>query len=167
MAKTFSRKAFREWLDILAKVCVKTRDNFTCQIQRPEDHTGACAGRMQPLDYNCQWCHIISRNSYNWRWSLLNALCGCGHCHNWAHANPVPFGIWFAEKYPIRNVLLNIPLRNVTWRKSDFEDMERRLVEMAIILNVDILHIPDKGNTHYQSRFEIRKAKYTALKEKI
>lgn len=161
MAK-FSKKAFREWLDTLAKVCVKTRDDFTCQIQ----HDDECAGRMKPLDFNCQWCHVKSKNSYNYRWLLLNILCGCGHCHQWGHANPNEFGVWYADKYPIRNVLLNMPLKNFTWREADFKDIERRLLEIAIILNVDVLNIPDRGGWKFRSRFLKRKAKYEALKER-
>jgi hypothetical protein len=150
MAKKFSKKAFRSWLDTLAKVCVKTRDNYTCQIK----HDDKCAGRMQPLDKNCQWCHIESRSSNNWRWSPLGAICGCGHCHAWAHSKPVQFGIWFADKYPIRNVLLSMPISNHTWRESDFKDMERRLLEIAVILKVDVLNVPTISG--HRRRFEIR-----------
>jgi len=153
MAKRrFSKPAFRDWLDTLAKVCVKTRDNFTCQMGFDEE----CAGQMQPFDFNCQWCHIQSKNSYNWRWFSFNALTGCGHCHQWAHANPNQFGVWYAEKYPMRNVFLCFPLSNHTWREPDFTDMEHRLLRLATILNVDPLVVTEWHN--YRRRYELRTA---------
>lgn len=154
MAKRkFSKRAFKKWLDTLAKVCVKTRDDFTCQIRRPEDHTGACSGKMEPLDKNCQWCHIKSRNSNNLRWVLLNGLCGCGHCHQWAHANPVPFGVWFAENYKVRFDYINLQRKNYTWREEDFREVERYLLLKAIDLEVDVMNIPDRGR-NYRKRFK-------------
>ena len=147
--RKFSKKAIRSWLDTLAKVCVKTRDDFTCQIQ----HEG-CAGAMMPLDNNCQWCHIVSRNSNNLRWVLLNALCGCGHCHQWVHANPTAFGVWFANKYPYRYDYLNAPRKLRTWREPDFRLIEKQLLLKAIDLEVDVLHVPTISG--HRRRFEIR-----------
>ena len=95
MAKKFQARPFKRWLDALAREIVKTRDDRTCQIGRP-----GCYGTMLPKDKNCQWCHIKSRNTNDLRWDAINALTGCGHCHQWAHANPDSFGVWFAEKYP-------------------------------------------------------------------
>jgi len=148
--RKFSKRAFKSWLDTLAKICVKTRDDFTCQIQ----HDG-CSGTMVPLDNNCQWCHIISRSSNIFRWDLLDALCGCGQCHSWAHANPTAFGVWFADKYPYRYRCLNLPRKNFTWREDDFRQVEVYLLNKAIDLKVDILNIPDRGRG-YRRRFETR-----------
>ena len=164
MAKRkFSKSAFREWLDTLAKVVVKTRDEFTCQINHDED----CSGTMTPLDNNCQWCHIKSKKSYNFRWELLDALCGCGHCHAWAHANPNEFGVWFAKKYSRRNEYLNIPRDNRTWRECDFWDVEAFLLQKCIDLNVDVLNVPDRGGWKFRAKFlrRVDEFKHEALKE--
>jgi hypothetical protein len=150
MAKKFKVEPFKEWLDVLAKVVVKTRDGFTCQIV----HDPACSGTMIPLDKNCQWCHIKSRKSNKTRWDLLNTLTGCGHCHAWAHANPNEFGVWFAAKYPHRDGWINAVQKqpNKTWRQKDFEQIERFLLQKSIDLNVDYLHV----NTKYRDRFKRR-----------
>jgi len=147
--KRFSKKAFRDWLDTLAKVCVKTRDGFTCQIQ----HDSECAGTMESLDNNCQWCHIKSKKSYNLRWDFLNILCGCGHCHAWGHSNPNEFGVWFAKKYPWRDEYINMPRANKVWREPDFKEVESFLLGKAIDLEVDVLSIPDRARG-YRKRFE-------------
>ena len=149
MAK-FKPRPFKRWLDHLCSVVVKTRDGFTCQIQRP-----GCAGQMPPGDHNCQWCHIISRTANKTRWDLINALTGCGHCHQWAHANPVEFGLWFYDKYPYReehlhNIATLVP--NKTWRQADFEEVEKALLEKVVDLEVDPLSI----NKTYRAKF-IRK----------
>lgn len=148
MAK-FRVKPFKKWLDVLAAIIVKTRDDFTCQIT----HDSECTGGMSPLDENCQWCHIKSRNSNATRWEQLNAITGCGHCHAWAHANPVEFGIWFNTKYPHRKdaiEYLEILNRRKTWRKCDFELIESVLLQKAMNLNVDYMHV----NTAYRLRFK-------------
>lgn len=146
--RKFSKRAFKDWLDTLAKVCVKTRDDFTCQIQ----YDASCSGTMQPLDHNCQWCHIKSRNSNNLRWDLLNALCGCGRCHQWAHANPNQFGVWFKEKYYYRDGYINLPRASKVWREDDFREVESFLLQKAIDLEVDSLTIPERNG--YRKRFE-------------
>jgi hypothetical protein len=154
MAK-FKVKPFKKWLDCLAGVIVKTRDNFQCQIV----HDPACAGTMQPLDLNCQCCHIISRSSNNTRWDLLNLITGCGHCHNFAHKNPVEFGVWFAGKYRHRIDWIDCVSRQSkkTWRQSDFEEIERKLLQKAIDLNVDYLHVNTKYRDRFKRRFEEQK----------
>ena len=150
MAKRkFKVKPFKDWLDDLAKVCVKTRDNFTCQFGRE-----GCAGRMIPFDKNCQWCHIQSRKSNNWRWFGFNALTGCGHCHAWAHDKPTEFGFWFAENYPIRNVFLCFPLSNHPWREPDFRDIEARLMKTAVILKVDYMNFPQRFRGRFKAKYE-------------
>ena len=149
--KKFYKKAFREWLDTLAKVVVKNRDDFTCQI----NHDSECSGKMEPLDFNCQWVHIKSRKSNNTRWMILNAICGCGHCHSWAHDNPNEFGVWFATKYPELNKYLNLPRKAHTWYESDFRLIERQLLRKAIDLEVDYLTVPERGRG-YQARFRKR-----------
>lgn len=153
--RKFSRKAAVDWLDMLCKTCVKVRDNFTCQIQIIEcDHIkcNGCSGRMAQGDFDCQWCHIKSARRYHSRWLPFNSLCLCGHCHSWAHDNPVEFGVWFAEKYPERDVLLRIPREAKTWREVDFNNMERTLLLWAVELEVKAYHFPQS----YRKRFKIR-----------
>lgn len=159
MAKRkFHKRAFREWLDTLAKVVVKTRDDFTCQIQ----HDNECSGTMKPLDYDCQWLHIKSRKSNNLRWNLFNAMCGCGHCHGWAHDNPIAFGVWFTTKYPELYKYLNMPRETHTWRENDYKLIERQLLRKAIDLDVDFLTVPDRGRG-YRDRFRKRIAELDSL----
>jgi len=153
MAKRkFKAKPFKNWLDILAKVCVKTDANFTCEIRRE-----GCAGRMMPLDKNCQWCHIKSRSSNTYRWLRTNALCGCGHCHQWAHANPDAFGAWFAEEHLGDYLFLNFPMHPYTWREDDFKKEERRLLLYAAELNVDPLNVPVSYRTRFMRAMEALK----------
>lgn len=145
MAKRkFGKRAFKNWLDTLAKICIKTRDDFTCQIKRE-----GCSGTMQPLDFNCQWCHIKSKKSNDFRFDMLNALCGCAHCHAWAHANPVLFGVWFIETYPYRAEYINRPTKIKTWREDDFKKIEAGLLQKAIDLEIDSLIVP----VRYRKRF--------------
>jgi len=149
MAKRkFYKKAFRKWLDTLAKVVVKNRDDFTCRI----NHDGECSGKMEPLDNDCQWCHIKSRKSNNTRWLIPNAICGCGHCHSWAHDNPNEFGVWFANKYPHLDEYLNIPRESHSWREDDYRLIESQLLRKAIDLDVDYMTVPDRGRG-YRKRF--------------
>lgn len=152
MAKRkFHKRAFREWLDTLAKVVVKNRDDFTCQIK----HDSECSGTMEPLDNNCQWVHIKSRKSNNTRWNLFNAICGCGHCHAWAHDNPNEFGVWFATKYPELDKYLNMPRDSHTWRESNYKLVECQLLRKAIDLEVDFMTVPDRSRG-YRDRFRKR-----------
>ena len=147
--KGFDRKSFRKWLDILAKVVVKARDNHTCQIHIDD----ACAGAMPPGDNNCQWCHITGRNNNNLRWDLLNALTGCGHCHRWAHDNPVQFGRWLETTYPHIATYISMPVHNVhrTWKEDDYLEIERRLLEKAVELDVDFMWVPTSSG--YREKF--------------
>lgn len=147
--KGFHRKAFRKWLDILAKVVVKARDSHTCQIHIDDK----CAGTMMPGDHNCQWCHITGRNNNNLRWELLNALTGCGHCHRWAHDNPTKFGRWFNAKYPYVQTFLDLPEHDVhhTWKETDYLEIERRLLEKAVELDVDFMWVPTSSG--YRGKF--------------
>jgi len=148
----FKAKPFKKWLDTLVAAVVKTRDGFTCQIV----HDPACAGTMIPLDQNCQTCHIISRSSNSTRWDLMNLITGCGHCHNFAHKNPVEFGVWFANKYPHRMSWIDCMSRQSTktWKRADFEEIERKLLQKAIDLNVDYLHINKAYRNKFKRRFE-------------
>lgn len=151
--KKFKAKPFKDWLDHLAAVVVKTRDDFTCQIgHTPYDkRSNGCAGTMSPGDFNCQCCHIESRNENKTRWDLLNLVTGCGNCHAWAHAHPARFGVWFIQRFPHRDAHINEMLfqPNKTWRQADFEEVEIFLLRKARDLNVDCITV----NTRYRVKF--------------
>lgn len=159
MARKFSKKAFREWLDCIAKVTCKTDDNFTCQMRLSEN----CAGAMLPLDKNCQWCHIKSKESYKVRWLPENAITGCGQCHAYAHDNPDEFIRWFKKAYPHRTEIIesakNQP--NKIWRESDFLEMEKVLLQEALAVGVDYIN----ATKWHGFRMRLKK-KLEALKEK-
>ncbi len=140
MAKRkFSKKAFKIWLDNIAKLICKTDDNFTCQIQLSDN----CAGQMMPLDFNCQWCHIKSKKSYNVRWLFEDAITGCGSCHAYAHDNPDEFILWFTKTYPHRLKIIDEAMRrpSKTWYESDFRAMETELLLEAKRIGVDYLNM--------------------------
>lgn len=140
MAKRkFSKKAFKLWLDCIAKITCKTDDNFTCQIRLSKD----CAGAMMPLDCNCQWCHIKRKKSYNVRWLAENAITGCGQCHNYAHDNPDEFIKWFIKNYPHRLIKIEEAMQkpSKTWHEADFRDMERELLLEAKRVDVDYMNM--------------------------
>jgi len=142
MAKRkFSKKAFKIWLDCIAKITCKTDDNFTCQMHLSEN----CAGAMMPFDNNCQWCHIKSKQSYKMRWLAENAVTGCGQCHAYAHSNPDEFIKWFEKTYPHRSRIINkhnqYPSR--TWRESDFLAMEVELLKEAKSVGVDYMNVTE------------------------
>ncbi len=154
MARKFKAKPFKNWLDTLAKVVVKARDDYTCQkCPTPVVITNP---------YDCQWAHVYSRNSNIIRWDLLNALTLCGHCHQWGHSCPVEFGVWFAETYPARQAYLIEPIpdwsgqvkprrqHNTNWKEDDFKRIEAYLLQKAVDFDVDYMRVP----TSYRARFK-------------
>ena len=148
--KKFEKKPFRDWLDCLARIVVKTDADFTCEIQQSSN----CAGRMMPLSFNCQWCHIKSRNRNDLRWNWDNALCGCGSCHQWAHANPDEFGIWFKENYPGRYQLINDMPPFHPWKEDDYKRWEWLLLTEAKRIEVDYLNIPERFRMRLKRKLE-------------
>jgi len=80
----------------------------------------------------------------------MNALTGCGRCHQWAHANPHEFGVWFAEKYSYRYDYLSSPKPIKKWHEDDFLEVENYLIYKAIDLDVDWINMP----VEYQVRFK-------------
>ena len=122
MARKFKKTPFRKWLDFLAKNVVKADANYTCEIQQAND----CPVHLRPLDENTQWCHIKSRNSNIVRWSVHNALCGCGQCHQWAHANPDEFGPWFAAEHPRASAIINELIQRppFPWKEEHFRQIQ-------------------------------------------
>ena len=147
MAKKFNKTAFRRWLDYLCKVTSKTGDNFTCQ---------KCGKNLQCDRYNCQWCHIKSRNRNNLRWDIANNETLCGTCHAWAHANPDVSWEWLYEKYPGRKIYLNDkakePLK--TWREADYIEIEEYLLSKARDLNVDVYDFPKEFRVRFRRKMK-------------
>ena len=141
--RKFSKRAFRSWLDALAAFVVKERDQRTCQ---------KCGLVMMPFDENCQWAHIKSRTENAWRWDILNALTLCGHCHQWAHANPAQWGVWLHEHRPALYVHIyeGEPRPSRPWKQWDYLQIEVGLLEKCRDLETDPLHMTTWHN--YQSR---------------
>jgi len=152
MAKKFKKKPFRDWLDTLARIVVKTDDNFTCQIQQSPN----CAGQMLPLDKNCQWCHIKSRSRNDLRWHCLNNITGCGQCHQWGHANPNDFGVWFAKTYPKRQEIINLIAQQHphTWYEGEYKAVELSLLTEAKRIGVDYMNIPERFRMRLKRKLE-------------
>lgn len=158
MAKRkFNKVQFRKWLDCIAKVTCKTDDNFTCQMKLAED----CQGRMMPLDNNCQWCHIKSKQSYKVRWLPENAVTGCGQCHAYAHDNPDEFIEWFEEKYPHRNRIINVAKNkpDKTWKEDDFKAMEKELLIEAERVGVDYMNAPTTSGYNLKLKRKLEEMK--------
>ncbi len=138
MARKFKKTPFRKWLDFLAKNVVKADADYICEIQQAND----CPVQLRPLDPNTQWIHIKSRSSNIVRWSLNNALCGCGQCHQWAHANPDEWGTWFAHKYPEREAIINELRRRppFVWKEEHFRAIEEVLLTEAKNIGLDYMN---------------------------
>jgi hypothetical protein len=111
---------------------------------------------MLPLDKNCQWCHIKSRGRNDVRWDINNALCGCGACHQWAHANPNEFGVWFAKTYPDRNEIINRQILEPlhTWKEDDYKEVEEELLYEAKNIGVDYLNMPQRFRMKLKRKLE-------------
>lgn len=124
MARKFNKKAFRDWLDNLCKVVVKTRDDFTCQ---------RCGKYLKHEPFNCQWCHIKGRNRNNLRWDLYNDETLDGACHTWVHNNPDIGWDWLLDKNPVRKKYINDKMKEPikTWREDDFREVEAYLIQKA------------------------------------
>ena len=151
--KKFKATPFKKWLDELARVIVKTRDGWTCQINQP-----GCAGGMVPGDENCDWHHVVKRSTCGLTlyWDLENSLTACRSCHSWAEANQVDCEIWFANKYPYRwddvQDLKQIKAR--AWHQSEYEAVELNLLIKAVDYDVDYLHIKPEYRTSFKGKIE-------------
>ena len=135
MAKKFARKAFILWLDALARLCVFTRDEFTCQMQLVDD----CYGSSFPTPQDRHCSHIITRQHYNTRWDLVNLTTGCSRCHGATHQDS-RLGCWFKDKYPQRDEYLTWAKAQTvvsSWKEWDFKKKEGYLLEKCVDLEVD------------------------------
>lgn len=140
--KKFNKGAFRDWLDDLARACVKARDNRVCQK----------SGIVIIDPYDCQWAHIKGRSRNALRWRLENGLTLRGKEHKWGHDNPADFENWFKEKFPDRwkviELLWKEPLR--TWYERDYEDVEAYLLCYAKLFDVK----PENMESRFRKRLE-------------
>ena len=135
--KRFAKKAFRVWLDYLARNLTKIRDDYTCQK----------CGLKSANAKNIQWCHIKSRKSNNLRWLPENNITLCGHCHSWGHDNPDEFIHWFEGKYPAWAELIGVVHRTATkvWREPDYRDVEYRLLIQLKHYSINTARLPDSS----------------------
>lgn len=148
--KPFKRGPFRDWLDCLAAVVCKTRDNFTCQWRFSDD----CQGTLMPGDRNIQACHTKSKGScvMDLRWELLNLDTACGQCHAHMHANPDSFGVWCKEDRPHIYEFLNEPRAVRPWKEADYLAVERTLLGKALDLDVDYMSFPQQYRVRFKAR---------------
>ena len=149
MARKFSRNAFINWLDALARICVFTRDDFTCQMKFAPD----CYGSSFPTPQDRQCCHIIRRGLYNSRWDIDNLITGCSKCHAALHQD-VRLGSWFEKEYPHRDEYLtwlkSLPVKS-SWKPDDFREKEEYLLGKCVDLEV----VPElMGNKQFARRLE-------------
>jgi hypothetical protein len=134
MAK-FKAKPFKDWLDSLARVLVKERDEWTCQY---EDCPKTCRG--------VDWHHIRYRTLNHLRWDLLNGISLCSSCHREWHQG-AKMQVWFEKKYPARfKHIYSKPRIEGTWKEQDFLDMQEYLIQKCIDFNIDPYKIGNKAH---------------------
>lgn len=84
---------------------------------------GKCE-RCGKIDGEFDNAHVIGRRNLALRWDILNLLCLCRGCHQWGHANPEKFILWFSAKFPERWLYLEAVRNNLArWRQDDYELM--------------------------------------------
>ena len=124
--KKFKAKPFKDWLDSLCRVAVKTRDEYTCQ---------KCGAVVQGI--RCHWHHIIMRKLNHTRWDLLNGITFCDKCHRKWEEGP-ELQVWFKETYPVRYDYITTKDRHIgTWKQWDFEAIEEYLIGKCRDFDVD------------------------------
>jgi hypothetical protein len=91
--KKSKKKAARDKAEKLAKLYVKLRDDYTCQM---------CGKRVEGV--NCHASHVIPvSRSGRLRCDPLNMKVLCYYHHlNWWHKEPTSAGKWFTDKFPER-----------------------------------------------------------------
>ena len=134
MAK-FKATPFKTWLDSLARVCTKTRDDWTCQYDE-------CEGRIQGVE----WHHVRYRTLNHLRWDLINGISLCGACHRMWH-NGAKIQVWYGQRYPDRLAHLYTKPRLLgTWKEDDFLDIEKYLLGKCVDLGVDPYMVSNKAH---------------------
>lgn len=114
-------KGYPKYLDNLARTLLRLQCGDKCQrCNKPVD------GR------DSQMHHIVSRKYYSTRWEMCNLVLLCAACHRQYHDGL--FGKdWFAAKFPKKNNELTAKVasgqQRTTWRTSDFEAVEARLLQ--------------------------------------
>lgn len=87
------KRALTKKLEVLVKLYVKLRDDYTCQ---------RCGKKLEGV--NCHASHVIpvSRSGYL-RCEPMNMKVLCYHDHmNWWHKHPIEAGAWFTDTFPER-----------------------------------------------------------------
>ncbi len=74
---------------------------------------------------NLDSAHVVTRKNLVLRWDILNVLCLCRDCHQFAHQHPKQFTFWFESTYPER-------VQYLVWAKwlylkRNIEDYEKIL----------------------------------------
>jgi hypothetical protein len=151
--KKFKAKPFKLYLDELAKLAVKTRAGFACEVKLAE----GCTRQMRPLDCDCQWIHIHSRTSNVIHWDMWNTLCACGACHQLAHAHPTVIGEWFKKTYSDRDsyCLARLAIPPHTWKEIDFREEEQDLLDYLVSVNADYLHVQKRYRQRVKRAMEL------------
>jgi hypothetical protein len=124
--KKFKAKSFKVWLDCLARLLVKTRDEWTCQYDE-------CQGPVGVME----WHHIRYRTLNHLRWDLNNGITLCSSCHRKWH-NGAKLQVWFERTFLARfDWIYSKPKLLGTWKEQDFLDVQDYLVQKCIDLEVD------------------------------
>jgi hypothetical protein len=125
----FKPKPFKKWLDALARLCCKTRDDWTCQHT---DCGRVVSGKL------CNAHHIKCRKHNYLRWDLINLLTLCATCHRVKFHDGPEGAVWFEKTYPARyNHILSKSPNIGTWREDDFLEVEEYLLQKCVDLDVD------------------------------
>ena len=125
MAK-FKPKPFKVWLDALARVVVKERDDWTCQ---------KCLKNVDGRD--CHAHHIKTRKYNNLRWDMNNLITLCSGCHTVCFHESPEGDVWFAETYPARyEYIIGKPKHIGSWKEDDFLEVEEYLLQKCVDLEV-------------------------------
>jgi hypothetical protein len=124
--KKFKAKPFKLWLDSLARLLVKTRDEWCCQYEHCEGPIGVM-----------EWHHVRYRTLNHLRWEIDNGITFCSSCHRKWHNGPM-LQVWFEDTFPNRFIrIYTKPPLIGTWKEQDFLDVQDELVGLCIEYEVD------------------------------
>ena len=141
--KKFKAKPFKDWLDFLCRLAVKTRDEYTCQ---------KCDMSVQ--GYHCHWHHIIMRKLNHTRWDLLNGITFCDKCHRKWEEGP-ELQVWFSKTFPVRYAYITTKPRHIgTWKEWDFVEVEEMLLRKLADLEFDWDNVPEAKRSRLTRRLK-------------
>lgn len=117
MGKKFKVKPFKDYLDDMARVACKARDDYTCQ---------KCHKTVSGHDAHCH--HIRTRNYNHLRWDLVNLITLCSGDHDWVGEGAMG-GVWVKDTFPWRyDYVYSKPRHKGTWKEADFREIEDYLI---------------------------------------